>query len=80
MQKKCIYHLVPANQLEQLRVPPLSREDVRADAVHSDAEIIHKPGMMAYEEAKVYTATLQKYLAHMKQSNQERGKITLVFF
>ncbi|KAK4810941.1 hypothetical protein QYF61_013349 [Mycteria americana] len=69
--------------LEQLRVPPLPREVMRADASQSlDAEmrdILQKAGLTAYEKAKLYIAALQKYLAHVKQSDQERGKITLVF-
>lgn len=46
--------LVPVNQLKKLWVLPLSREDMRADTVHSlDTEMrdIHqKPGFMAYKK------------------------------
>lgn len=64
-------------------MPPLPREDMRADASQSlddkMRDILQKAGLMAYKKAKVYTAPLQKYLAHVKQNDQERGKISLVF-
>lgn len=42
-------------------------------------DIFQKQDLAAYRKAKVSTAALQKYLAHVKQRSRERGKMTLEF-
>lgn len=74
-------YLVPSHQLEQLRAPPPAEENIRTTATRLlDAEmksVLQRTDLAEYEKAKLYSAVLQRYLTYVKQSDADKGKISL---
>lgn len=75
-------YLVPSHQLEQLRNPPLPKEEnIRSTTMHSlDSEmkgVLQRRDLTDYEKAKYFDALLQKFLTHVKQGETEKSKLSL---
>lgn len=75
-------YLVPSHQLEQLKNPPLPKEEnIRTTTMHSlDSEmkgVLQRQDLTEYEKAKYFDALLQKFLAHVKQGETEKSKLSL---
>ena len=75
-------YLVPSHQLEQLRNPPPPKEgNIRAATMHSlDTEmkgVLQRRDLTDYEKAKNFEILLQKFLAHVKQGETEKSRLSL---
>lgn len=71
-------YLVSPHQFKRLTPSETSiRQTVEEDLDSKMREILNEPGLSSYEKIKKYDALLQRYLALMKQGQQEEPRVTL---